>query len=51
MQNKLHIICKLEKQYYLDYIQKEKELEEKDYKYYHYWAIVGHNFRSNIYIL
>lgn len=36
LQGKLHIICKLGEQYYPDYIQEEKELEEKDKKCYHY---------------
>lgn len=49
LQDKLHIICKLGKQYYLDCIQEDKKSDKKDKKHYYTWATVGYNFKLEIY--
>lgn len=48
-QDKLDIIRKPGIRYCQDYIQEHNEPAEKDKKWYHYWAAVGHNFKSEIY--
>lgn len=49
LQGKLHIICKLGEQYYLDCIQENKKPNKKNKKRYHCWATLGNNFKSDIY--
>lgn len=48
LQGKLCIIYKLGKQYCPDYIQENKKLNKKNKKCYHYWAIMGYNFKLDI---
>lgn len=47
--DKLDIILKVGIRYCQDCIQEHNEPAEKDKKGYHYWAAVGHNFKSEIY--
>ena len=48
-QDKLRIIRKSGICYYQNCIKEVQEPTKKDKKRYHYWAAVGHNFKSNIY--
>lgn len=48
-QDKLNIIWKPGMHYCQDCIQEHNEPAEKDKKHYHYWAVVGYNFKSGIY--
>lgn len=51
LEGKLHFISKPSKRYYSNCIQEDKKLNKKDKKYYHCWAMIGYNFKLEIFFI